>query len=94
MLDWRLQKGGTAFMCAAGGGHMQVMDLLLEKGANPNHLNKTRGSALLWASFAGNNAVVSKLVAIPGFQLNNANDVPSPRPLSSSLRPLILGLRA
>ena len=55
-------KGGTALMWAAQGGHKAVVQLLLEKGANVEAKNKYRETALHGAARGGHEAVVRLLL--------------------------------
>jgi ankyrin repeat protein len=51
--DSALAEGATAFMRAAKSGDVTVMRLLLEKGADPNLLQKNHTSALMMAAGLG-----------------------------------------
>lgn len=52
-VDFMHEKGVTALMYAAAGGHTQITKLLIEHGANVNLLHANGGSALIEASTAG-----------------------------------------
>ena len=56
--------GGTALMAAVNRGHGDVVDLLLDAGANVNAVKSTTGmTALMYGAQSGNAEVVKALVA-------------------------------
>jgi len=57
--DW----GNTALMSAAGGGTVEVVRLLLERGANVDQQNENGWTALMSAAFRGYADVISLLLA-------------------------------
>jgi ankyrin repeat protein len=53
--------GGTALMRAAFDGHKEVVELLLEKGADVNAKDKDGGTALMIAYVKGHKEIVKLL---------------------------------
>lgn len=54
--------GGTALMLAAAKNHPDIVDLLLENGANPNQADDGGGTALIYASWKGHLDIVRALL--------------------------------
>jgi ankyrin repeat protein len=49
----------AALTCAAAGGHVEIVQLLLEKGASTQHKDRFQGNtALLWACQNGSDEAV------------------------------------
>ncbi|HMA64281.1 MAG: ankyrin repeat domain-containing protein [Fibrobacterota bacterium] len=55
-------RGRTALLEAAWGGHNDVVKLLLEKGANPNLADSTGYTPVMRASEEGHDSVVASLI--------------------------------
>jgi ankyrin repeat protein len=53
---------GTALSRAVVGGHVSIVDLLIEHGANPNHTRGQHGTPLQWAISSGHEGIVRSLV--------------------------------
>lgn len=51
--DGHIVHGATALWCAAGSGHLPVIKLLIQYGANVNHKTKTHSTPLRAACFDG-----------------------------------------
>lgn len=51
--DGHIIHGATALWCAAGSGHLNVIKLLIQYGANVNHKTKTHSTPLRAACFDG-----------------------------------------
>lgn len=51
--DGHIVHGATALWCAAGSGHLNVIKLLIQYGANVNHKTKTHSTPLRAACFDG-----------------------------------------
>jgi len=62
----------TALLIAAESGHAQVVDELLDCGAEIDHQNEDGATALLLASWSGRNQVVHKLLD-RGAQIDGQN---------------------
>lgn len=62
--DGHIVHGATALWCAAGSGHLNVIKLLIQYGANVNQKTKTHSTPLRAACFDGN---VSKSVVCQQF---------------------------
>lgn len=60
--DGFVLEGATALWCAAGAGHLSIVKLLLDHGANVNHATKTNSTPLRAACFDGRLDVVQCLV--------------------------------
>ena len=60
--DGFVLEGATALWCAAGAGHLGIVKLLLEHGADVNHATKTNSTPLRAACFDGRLDVVQCLV--------------------------------
>uniref|UniRef100_K1R814 Protein fem-1 homolog B n=1 Tax=Magallana gigas TaxID=29159 RepID=K1R814_MAGGI len=60
--DGFVLEGATALWCAAGAGHLGIVKLLLECGADVNHATKTNSTPLRAACFDGRLDVVQCLV--------------------------------
>jgi ankyrin repeat protein len=58
-----VRKGNTLLMLAAYAGHAQVVQMLLDKGADPNRQNDKGQSPVAGAVFKGHDAVVCALMA-------------------------------
>src|SRR5690606_35793731 len=56
-------KGCTALLRAAGGGHAQALDLLLERGADPQRAAHTGATPLSAAVSMRHGAIVDRLLA-------------------------------
>jgi ankyrin repeat protein len=52
----------SALIRAAGGGHDEVVRLLIERGAQTNHVDTNGATALIWASKAGKLSTVKLLI--------------------------------
>jgi uncharacterized protein len=53
LLEARDEEGNTPLMCAAGGGHVEIVRWLLDEGAATNEQNTRGSTAVYWASWAG-----------------------------------------
>lgn len=51
--DGHIVQGATAIWCAAGSGHLNIVKLLRQHGANVNHKTKTNSTPLRAACFDG-----------------------------------------
>lgn len=51
--DGHIIHGATALWCAAGSGHLNVIKLLIQYGANVNHKTRTHSTPLRAACFDG-----------------------------------------
>lgn len=60
----------TAISYAAKGGYLDVLDTLLSHSADPNIIDDTGATALLWGACRGKEAIVRRLVAVEGVNLN------------------------
>ena len=54
-------EGATALWCAAGAGHRAIVELLVEAGADVNHVTKTNSTPLRAACFEGRLDIVKFL---------------------------------
>ncbi|XP_055311305.1 protein fem-1 homolog B isoform X3 [Sitodiplosis mosellana] len=70
--DGHIVHGATALWCAAGSGHLNVIKLLIQYGANVNHKTKTHSTPLRAACFDGHLDIVKYLVAHSA-EINLAN---------------------
>lgn len=70
--DGHIVHGVSALWAAAGAGHMSIVKLLVQHGANVNHQTQTDSTPLRAACFEGRLDVVEYLVAHGG-DLNIAN---------------------
>lgn len=61
--DGHIVQGATAIWCAAGSGHLNIVKLLRQHGANVNHKTKTNSTPLRAACFDGRLDIVKYLVA-------------------------------
>ena len=57
-------EGRTALFFAAANGHLEIVELLLEKEADPNIANAQGNTSLHWACVNGHTAVVEKLLGV------------------------------
>ena len=64
------QEKRTAFFWAAWLGHIDVMDLLLEAGADPLLTDENKTTPLMQASSSGKTAAASKLLEIEAIRQN------------------------
>jgi ankyrin repeat protein len=91
--DQRDPHGQTALMLAALGGHLAVVELLIERGANLDITAKYGLSALMLAIVNGHEKVAERLIAAgadlsirgtgaPGFAGKTAADLASARGLT------------
>lgn len=62
IFDGLVVYGATALWVAAGLGHLQVVKLLVKKGANVNHNTKAQSSPLRAACYAGRLDIVKYLI--------------------------------
>lgn len=64
--DGHIVHGATALWCAAGSGHLNVIKLLIQYGANVNQKTKTHSTPLRAACFDGNvsNRVVRQTICM------------------------------
>jgi ankyrin repeat protein len=60
-IDAEAPNGTTALMMAARGGHTQAVELLLARGADANHKNRSGATALAWAQRGGFEAIEKAL---------------------------------
>lgn len=60
--DGHIVQGATALWCASGSGHLNVVKLLVQSGANVNHQTKTKSTPLRAACFDGRLDIVKYLV--------------------------------
>lgn len=67
-----LVNGVTALWCAAGKGHLDVVKLLVRKGAKVNHLTRNYSTPIRAACFIGRLDIVQYLIA-HGADLNLSN---------------------
>ena len=58
----KIKDGWTALMLASDKGHLKVVKLLLEKGANANAQNNNGETALMVASEKGHLEIVKLLI--------------------------------
>ena len=65
-IEARSQRGGTALLVAAAGGHLRVVHLLLARGADPAVVDHEGTTLLMAAAWGGEEAVVD-------FALNQPN---------------------
>jgi len=65
-------SGCTPLMEAAGNGHIEVVDLLVRRGAGLDLVDAQGNTALMWAAMQGNDQVVQHLIA-KGVSLNHQN---------------------
>lgn len=70
--DGSIVEGVTALWAAAGSGHLNIVKLLIQHGANVNHCTKTDSTPLRAACYEGRLDVVQYLVAHGG-DVNVAN---------------------
>lgn len=61
--DGHIVHGATAIWCAAGSGHLNVIKLLIQYGANVNQKTKTQSTPLRAACFDGNVAKHSTILS-------------------------------
>lgn len=65
------QDGDSAIHLAASGGHLDIVQLLLNEGANPNIENTLSGERPLHgAAFNGHLPIIKLLIKTPGIDLN------------------------
>ncbi|CAF0795524.1 unnamed protein product [Didymodactylos carnosus] len=55
-------KGATALWCAAAWGHLDIIQMLIDRGANVNHYTKTRSTPLRAACFSRRLDIVKYLI--------------------------------
>jgi len=68
---------------AAPAGHIEIMDLLLDNGADPNRAHPTTGdTAMILAAFRGQSDIVSMLAEHNEIEIDKSN--------SSGITPLML----
>ena len=61
-----MTTGATALMMASEGGRLEVVRLLVERGANVNAARKSDGcTAMMWASEKGHLEIAQLLVESP-----------------------------
>jgi ankyrin repeat protein len=68
-----LEHGYTPLLWAAAKGHERVVELLLQKGVDPDSKDRFGQSPLLWAAANGHEAVLQQLLAIDGVDLNSTD---------------------
>lgn len=68
--DGHIVQGATAIWCAAGSGHLNIVKLLRQHGANVNHKTKTNSTPLRAACFDGKFLI---LIFFFGWTLNKFN---------------------
>ena len=61
-VDFRFNNGSTPLIVAAEEGRQEVVDFLLDSGANPNARNDLNYTALHWAAFRGQLGIVELLL--------------------------------
>ena len=59
--DGHVIEGATALWCAAGAGHKAIVEMLVEAGADVNHVTKTNSTPLRAACFEGRLDIVKFL---------------------------------
>lgn len=74
-VNCRDDLGDTPLLLAAGNGHKELVQLLLEKGADVNATNNSNDSALISASEQPGNAAVLKLLLDHGARINHKNEL-------------------
>lgn len=61
-VDFRFNSGATPLIVAAEAGRLEVVEFLIESGANLNARNDHDYSALHWAAFHGHQGIVDLLL--------------------------------
>jgi ankyrin repeat protein len=61
-IDFRFNSGATPLIVAAEMGRFDVVEFLIESGANPNACNDHNYTALHWAAFHGHQGIVELLL--------------------------------
>ena len=64
----------TALSYAAQEGHSDVLEHLLSHNADPNILDNQGSTALLWGACRGKEAIVRRLIAVEGIDLNTVDE--------------------
>jgi ankyrin repeat protein len=65
-VDGSGQVGNTALMEAAARGHLEIVQALLQAGADPAHRNKWGLAAADWARWPANTAEIRSLLQAGG----------------------------
>src|SRR5258708_5888425 len=69
----RDKKGMTALYFAASAGNIDLVDRLIEAGADPNLVSDDYGSALIGASWNNRGAIARRLLVIPEIKVDSAD---------------------
>jgi ankyrin repeat protein len=73
-VEARTQVGDTALFLAARDGHLGVINLLIDARADVNVSGELTGwTPLIGAAFEAHDAVVERLLNVPGIEFNTAN---------------------
>jgi len=64
MIDTAHDAGMTALHAAAGAGHLDIVDLLIQHGAWVNPLDGQQKTPLDWAIAGGHPAIITRLTGV------------------------------
>lgn len=65
-----LQKGWTPLHAAGAAGHVDVVKMLLDAGANPNSTDKAGSTPLIVSAGAGHRKVVKEMLKYEQVKIN------------------------
>jgi len=72
LIDCYNEKGDTPLMCAINGNHEEIVDILLQSGADPNKSNSSGDTPLIAAVKLGSQEFITRLIE-EGAKINKTN---------------------